>query len=466
MFGFGKHDTDLASKVEWLDTLSTHCGVGLWDAVFHDGDALHPKARWTWSAEFRRLLGFTSAADFPDVVQSWADRLHPDDAPGTFEAFGNTCKTGVGYDVTYRLKMRDGSWRWFRATGGVVLDSAGKPRRACGSLVDIEETRQAEAMRRQGLDRVAAGFESRIGAHVGAIGEASRTLEMTARAMTDTTGSMASQTGMVETAAEAVNGSVQTVAAAAEQLSASIREISQQIGESTTITGRAVTDVQRTDSIVRALAESAERIGRVVGLISNIASQTNLLALNATIEAARAGDAGKGFAVVASEVRALAQRSAEAAKEIKSLISASSQQVERGVGLVGETGKVLERIVTQVTQINGAVAEIAASAQEQATGLQQVNTAINQMDQVTQQNAAMVEQATAASHALSSESEALARLISRFDLGDGAGVTTPSHALARAPQRAATATAMKHTGRGGAQPKSVNEIEEDAWDEF
>lgn len=141
MFGFGKNDTDLASKVEWLDTLSTHCGVGLWDAVFHDGDALHPKARWTWSAEFRRLLGFTSATDFPDVVQSWADRLHPDDAPGTFEAFGNTCKSGVGYDVTYRLKMRDGAWRWFRATGGVVLDSAGKPRRACGSLVDIEETR-------------------------------------------------------------------------------------------------------------------------------------------------------------------------------------------------------------------------------------------------------------------------------------------------------------------------------------
>ncbi|WP_231754724.1 methyl-accepting chemotaxis protein, partial [Phenylobacterium sp. CCH9-H3] len=155
---------------------------------------------------------------------------------------------------------------------------------------------------------------------------------------------------------------------------------------------------------------------------------------------------------------------AEAAKEIKALISASSQQVERGVGLVGETGKVLERILTQVTQINGAVTEIAASAQEQATGLQQVNTAINQMDQVTQQNAAMVEQATAASHALSAESEALARLIARFDLGG-----SPAHAApapTRAPAHAPAAIAMKTTGRGGAAPKPAFEAAEDAWDEF
>jgi methyl-accepting chemotaxis protein len=197
-------------------------------------------------------------------------------------------------------------------------------------------------------------------------------------------------------------------------------------------------------------------------VIDEIAFQTNLLALNAGVEAARAGDAGKGFAVVASEVRALAQRSAEAAKEIKALISASSQQVERGVNLVGETGKVLQRILTQVTDINAVVTEIAASAQEQATGLQQVNTAINQMDQVTQQNAAMVEEATAASHSLVTESEALARLIARFQLGAGAPATAAAPPARRAPQP--TATAMKTVGRGGAAPKV--EADEDAWDEF
>jgi methyl-accepting chemotaxis protein len=162
------------------------------------------------------------------------------------------------------------------------------------------------------------------------------------------------------------------------------------------------------------IERSSSQISQIIGVIDEIAFQTNLLALNAGVEAARAGDAGKGFAVVASEVRALAQRSAEAAKEIKMLISASTTQVAAGVDLVGKTGKALERIAAQVTEINAIVAEIAASAAEQSTGLAEVNTAVNQMDQVTQQNAAMVEQTTAASQSLAEQAEALAGLIGQF----------------------------------------------------
>jgi methyl-accepting chemotaxis protein len=160
-----------------------------------------------------------------------------------------------------------------------------------------------------------------------------------------------------------------------------------------------------------------QQINQIIGVIDEIAFQTNLLALNAGVEAARAGDAGRGFAVVASEVRALAQRSAEAAKEIKGLISASTTQVDRGVELVAKTGKSLESIMAQVTEINSVVSEIAAGTQEQATGLQQINIAITQMDQVTQQNAAMVEESRAASHSLTQATDQLSGLIGQFKVG-------------------------------------------------
>nr|MBP6547201.1 chemotaxis protein [Phenylobacterium sp.] len=182
--------------------------------------------------------------------------------------------------------------------------------------------------------------------------------------------------------------------------------------------------VQQAVAAMSQIETSAQEISQIIGVIDEIAFQTNLLALNAGVEAARAGEAGRGFAVVASEVRALAQRSAEAAKEIKALISTSSQQVNSGVQLVGQTGEALQRIVDRVAEIDGMVGEIAATAQEQSVGLAQVNTAVNQMDQVTQQNAAMVEETTAAASSLKSEAGELTRLISGFDTG--AAATTPA----------------------------------------
>jgi methyl-accepting chemotaxis protein len=189
------------------------------------------------------------------------------------------------------------------------------------------------------------------------------------------------------------------------------------------------------------------------------------------VEAARAGDAGRGFAVVATEVRALAQRSADAAKEIKALISASGTQVQAGVRLVGETGKALNRIVDQVNKLSDLVGNIARSAQEQATGLGQVNDAVNQMDQVTQQNAAMVEEATAASHTLADEAEELSRLVSQFRLGEVEAL--PASRLAASPATSRPARAARANsaiaapaGKFVALPATSPMVDAGDWDEF
>jgi methyl-accepting chemotaxis protein len=270
--------------------------------------------------------------------------------------------------------------------------------------------------------------------------------------------------------------SLEQTAAALDEITATVRRTAEGANQAQAVVSTAKGDAERSGQVVRdavgamgKIEQSAKEISQIISVIDEIAFQTNLLALNAGVEAARAGDAGRGFAVVASEVRALAQRSAEAAKEIKALISASARQVDSGVDLVGQTGEALQRIVAQIAEINGVVTEISASAHEQSTGLHQVNSAVNQMDQVTQQNAAMVEQSTAASHALARESEELARLISRFRIGEAGSerepaprASAPSYRPAsssrpsQAPAYSRTATARK------LEPSAA----EEGWEEF
>jgi uncharacterized protein YoxC len=362
---------DLTDKAEWLDTLSRHAGVGLWDAVLHEGDAMHPKARWTWSAEFRRLCGFGSAAEFPDVVQSWSDRLHPEDVAPTFAAFTASLATGRGYDTTYRLRCKDGQYRWFRATGGVIMGHDGKPRRACGSLVDIHATVESEAAHRTRLQEMSGRFEREMLEVVTALAGAAEALRADASALHAAAERTSGQAATAGTVAGETTGNVGAVAASTEQVTASIQEIGQQVVRSTQATSTATEQARGATEVVRSLIEDVQWIGDVVKLISDIAGQTNLLALNATIEAARAGEAGKGFAVVASEVKTLAAQTAKATQDITVRINAvqtATDSVAAAIGGVAET----------IQELNGTAAAIAAAVEQQGASTQEIARSIQQ----------------------------------------------------------------------------------------
>ncbi|MBU6267981.1 MAG: HAMP domain-containing protein [Sphingomonadales bacterium] len=236
----------------------------------------------------------------------------------------------------------------------------------------------------------------------------------------------------------------QQQAASVEESAAALTEVSGMVGQTASGAGEVRETATQAhaeasaggDVVARAveamagIERSASEIGQIIGVIDGIAFQTNLLALNAGVEAARAGDAGKGFAVVANEVRALAQRSADAAQDIKRLITASAGQVASGVALVGETGALLEAIVTRVATVSDGIGEIAGGSAHQAESLRQVSVAVAGMDRLTQQNAAMVEEATAAARSLAEEAKALEGNVARFRIGAGSAMRYEMRAAA------------------------------------
>jgi methyl-accepting chemotaxis protein len=256
-------------------------------------------------------------------------------------------------------------------------------------------------------------------------------LEETLKNVLTSTDQISTGASEISTAADDLSRRTEQQAASLEETAAALEEITATVKKTMTNTREASASVTsaKTEAVdggrvvetaikaMDSIAQSSKQITEIIAVIDEIAFQTNLLALNAGVEAARAGEAGKGFAVVASEVRALAQRSSEAAKEIKTLIKTSSEHVGAGVKYVGESGDALKRIVDQVIQINELVKDMAMAAEQQATGIEQVNAAVAQMDQVTQQNAAMVEQSTAASRGLAGETQTLSQLVGFFNVG-------------------------------------------------
>ncbi len=307
-----------------------------------------------------------------------------------------------------------------------------------------EERAQRRAVQDKAVDALGTGLarlsEGDLTAHISdELGEGYDRLRIdfnrTLDTLNDTVGQVINTSSSIRNGASEISQASQDLSHRTESQAATLEETAAALDQMTASVTSAATgarDVERTTNEARAEAEasgeivrnavsamteieqSSGKIAQIISVIDDIAFQTNLLALNAGVEAARAGEAGRGFAVVASEVRGLAQRSSDAALEIKNLIGDSSVQVERGVDLVGKAGSALENILQRVSHISELISEIATGAQEQSTGLGEINTGMNQLDQVTQQNAAMVEQATAAGQLLNTDAQTLAELVARF----------------------------------------------------
>ncbi|WP_331373404.1 methyl-accepting chemotaxis protein [Sinorhizobium chiapasense] len=265
-----------------------------------------------------------------------------------------------------------------------------------------------------------------LGRVVGGIGAGASQIHLNAKEIAAAADDLAQRTerqaaNLEETAAavEQVTRTVRQTAEGADRANSTVTAARANAEQSGEVVGHAI-------GVMQEIQTSSASIARIVGVIDDIAFQTNLLALNAGIEAARAGEAGRGFAVVASEVRALAQRCADAAKDIQSLIAKSRGQVEDGVASVNQVAQSLQQIVAQVVEVSAVFHAIRSSTAEQATALREVNSAIGQMDQITQQNAAMVEQANASSHALTAEAEQIALRLGAFTTSGSAKASAAS----------------------------------------
>jgi methyl-accepting chemotaxis protein len=412
-------------------------------------------------------------------------------------------KLGRGeYDANqYKRIGKGGKEVWIQASYNPIVDANGRPYKVVKYATDITAQTKLAQMTQLAVQQVQQVVDATktndltqridLDGKYGEIHSLCAGVNDLVEAMTDIIGGIREASDTIAAASAEISTGSQDLAQRTESQAASIEETAASMHEVTTTVKQNADNAQAANqlasaardtaekgggvvanavSAVNQIEESARKISDIIGLIDEIAFQTNLLALNASVEAARAGEAGKGFAVVAQEVRALAQRSANASKDIKSLIQTSNSQVKTGATLVNQAGSSLTEIVSAIKKVSDIVAEIAAASREQATGLEQINSAVGQMDEMTQRNGALVEETSASAQSLSNQAEELATLVQRYKVSGQSAAVRPaavarpalkvaaSNRLAQKPARALKTV----SAQGNAAVKPQNET----WEEF
>jgi PAS domain S-box-containing protein len=284
------------ANVERYELMIEAAGTGWWDMSVVLDDPVNPNNEFIWSKQFRTMLGFRTESEFPNILNSWASRLHPDDAQRAVDAFLGHLNDRTGrtpYNLEYRLQLKDGSYRWFRATGATSRDNMGVPLRVAGVLRDVDNEKNLHDSSERQVSQLSA--------------------------------TSAKLSGVSQDLSQAVDAAVSRATQAADTVSA--------------------------------LDASSAQIGTVVQLITGVASQTNLLALNATIEAARAGEAGRGFAVVAHEVKELATETGRATKEIADQVDKIREQTSEAVRAIQEIETTVQALASTQQAVDDLVRE-------------------------------------------------------------------------------------------------------------
>lgn len=373
-----------------------------------------------------------------------------------YKQFWDDLASGKNFTSRYPRITKSGEEIWIQATYGAVFDDRGKVTRVVKFASDYTATRRGiddilRAMQALELGNLDHKVKPSGAEEIDPIGDA---YNASVARLAQTIGTVSATASSIQTSSDEIRKATEDLALRNERQAASLAQTASLVSQTADLTRQAAENsqtaraaiaqthshsteggivVEQAVTAMDAIEQSAKEITQIIDLIDGIAFQTNLLALNAGVEAARAGDAGKGFAVVANEVRALAQRSADAARDINSLISKSTSQVGDGVKRVGEAGSLLAEIGSQIGAVTRQVEEIADASATQAVNLEKVNASVSEIDNMTQQNAAMAEQSSAATRAQSEEAQKLAALVASFQVSGTASAASFGQSFCSAP---------------------------------